>query len=375
MKPNNGLANDERGWQDGEAVVLCGLRPHKLRHSQLVPGSVRMRGRPRLPAAAAEFDANGPETSEDDAAVRYEENADFRVDYANGCISRTENGRLPDWREHPFYGRERFDHRGMTFEQYANTRYTVYVDYSFAKSGDASAHRAEGGPEIAAAADAVSALKRVKRKLAAGGPVVYTVFGDSISVGHDASREAYSYAGRFVRFLRQAYPQARIEMRMKARGGETSGGALARLEEDVVRGAPDLVTIGYGMNDQNRRETGGNSVSPEQFAGNMRRMLERLAAETDADVLLLTPCLPNPKWIFSSDNAQLYAEALRRLSAEFGCGLADVQRIWQEEQRAGKTPESLLMNNLNHPNDYGHRLYFEGLRRAWDGGHAENRQQ
>ncbi|HOJ11894.1 MAG TPA: hypothetical protein PK733_15070 [Clostridiales bacterium] len=34
-----------------------------------------------------------------------------------------------------------------------------------------------------------------------------------------------------------------------------------------------------------------------------------------------------------------------------------------EELVAGKSHESLLLNNINHPNDYGHWLYFKALER------------
>jgi hypothetical protein len=36
--------------------------------------------------------------------------------------------------------------------------------------------------------------------------------------------------------------------------------------------------------------------------------------------------------------------------------------LWQEELAAGKSHESLLLNNLNHPNDYGHEVYYKALK-------------
>ncbi|WP_167859665.1 SGNH/GDSL hydrolase family protein [Paenibacillus cymbidii] len=52
---------------------------------------------------------------------------------------------------------------------------------------------------------------------------------------------------------------------------------------------------------------------------------------------------------------------MRRLGAEYGIGVADAHALWKQELAAGKTPESLLLNNINHPNDYGHGVYFSAF--------------
>ena len=46
---------------------------------------------------------------------------------------------------------------------------------------------------------------------------------------------------------------------------------------------------------------------------------------------------------------------------EEGIDVADAHALWQEELAAGKTSASLLLNNINHPNDYGHTIYHKAF--------------
>ena len=55
-----------------------------------------------------------------------------------------------------------------------------------------------------------------------------------------------------------------------------------------------------------------------------------------------------------------YAAATEAVAWEKQCAYADVYHLWS--QFAGKKkPEDLLGNNINHPNDFGHWLYFQAL--------------
>ncbi|MGO4270404.1 SGNH/GDSL hydrolase family protein [Paenibacillus sp. TAF58] len=137
--------------------------------------------------------------------------------------------------------------------------------------------------------------------------------------------------------------------------------AAAEAAADVIGQAPDLVTIGYGMNDQNKQPNGANAISPEQYKQNISAMVEGIQQHTESDIVLITPCLPNPLWKYASPNVTDYADKLRELGFKYQIGVADLQRIWLDELAAGKTHESLLINNVNHPNGYGHSLYALAL--------------
>lgn len=328
--------------QSGESVVLIASEPHKLRYGPIVAGSLRLYSKAASSASAP---------------LLYAEGADYIIDETSRTIRRTPASRIPDWSQHPMYGLTSFDHND--FADYSNRAYTLYSDYQYALPSVAIA-AATGGMVF-------DKLPHTRRMFALGESITYVVFGDSISTGAEASGEAGKFYNLFADHLCMGYPEGKIEVCMKAVGGENSQAALARLQADVIGHKPDLVTIGYGMNDQNRQSNRGNAVPPESYKRNVAQMIEAIQQQTDADIILITPCLPNPLWIYASDNVASYAEALRELGTKYEVGVADVQRLWLEELSAGKTHESLLLNNVNHPNDYGHRLYAKAFIRQING--------
>ncbi|MFC5403204.1 SGNH/GDSL hydrolase family protein [Cohnella soli] len=284
-------------------------------------------------------------------SVEYEEGKDYIIDYDQGTIRRTEGSRIPDGTLHPLYGVSEFDH--TKYPDFSNQIYTVYVDY---------ATESETKGESLSARDIESSgwLKRLASKLAAGEEAVYVVYGDSISSGGEASEESLAYFGRFADTLSGIYPEARIRIVNKSIGGEDTSGGASRVNEDVVPLQPDLVSIGYGMNDQNKQPV-GNTTSLEAFEQNLRYMIDSIRKAGDTDILLVTPCEPNPNWQYTSGKTSLYADVIRRLGEEFGIGVADAHAEWTAELAAGKTHESLLLNNINHPNDYGHWIYSKSF--------------
>jgi acyl-CoA thioesterase-1 len=319
--------------QVSESIVMMATEPHRLRFRSLVRDSLRLRSK-----ASSEYPDH----------VLYSEGIDYIVDNESGTIRRTATSSTPDWSKHPTYGKSDFNH--SDYPDCTNKTYTLYADYKY--YDPTSATDAAVGSE---------ALSRILAKLANGEAVNYVVFGDSISTGAEVSEEANKFYNRFAETLRKRFPGAVIDVRMKAIGGESSEGGLKRLQDDVIAQAPDLVTIGYGMNDQNKQANGTNATSPSQFERNIATMIEAVQKHTEADIVLITPCLPNPLWKYASPNVTDYADKLRELGFKYRIGIADLQRIWLNELAAGKTHESLLINNVNHPNDYGHSLYAQAL--------------
>ena len=83
-------------------------------------------------------------------------------------------------------------------------------------------------------------------------------------------------------------------------------------------------------------------------------------AATQAEVVLFSAFPPNPRWKFGSHHMEDYAVATGRAAHDTGCAYADVFRDWQTVA-ARKKPEDLLGNDINHPNDFGHWIYFRVL--------------
>lgn len=294
----------------------------------------------------------GSSDAHDSNRIEYAEGSDYVYDHAEGTIRRTPASSIPDWANHPMHGlTKRFDH--LDYEDYSNNRYTVYAEYEYGIFRDrlTAGDRARGLGAM---------LPKAVSKLQAGEEVVYAVYGDSISAGGEASAERFAFYRRFADYLEGLFPGGSIRIVNVAVGGESSEGGAARAASDLLPLKSDLVSIGYGMNDQNLYEH-GVAVTPEEYERNLRQIIDAVKENGDADLLLLTPCEPNPLWRHTSGRMDEYGDVVRRLGRLYGVAVADVQALWKQELSAGKTPESLLLNNVNHPNDYGHYLYFQAL--------------
>jgi len=96
---------------------------------------------------------------------------------------------------------------------------------------------------------AVGPELKIRQKMLAGEAVRVVCFGDSVTgvYYHTGSRRAYTDMLRIA--LRQAAPQASIEMFNAGISGHTTENALARIDRDVISHQPDLVTVMFGLND------------------------------------------------------------------------------------------------------------------------------
>jgi len=319
---------EARYVQRGESVVLIGQSPARLTFSPRPPYPIVVRSTylPDLPQT-----------------VVYQPGRDFLADDA-GYLWRTPHSRIPDFRTNALFGKKDFRHE--QFPGYGNGSFFVYVDYT---------PRQKFAPRPAKAGCGAARLPRTQAKLRAGGVVRIVAFGDSITAGGEASTPKLVFWERWAEALRQRYPQARVETINGATAGDTTVQGLARLAEKVVGHQPDLVLIGFGMNDHNR---GG--VPVPAFADNLRRLVDRVRAEAGAEVVLFSAFPPNPKWHYSSHRMGAYARATEAVAREKQCAYADVYGLWQKLNRR-KKPEDLLANNINHPNDHGHWIYFQAF--------------
>jgi acyl-CoA thioesterase I len=313
-------------FQTGESIILVGEAPANLAFAPLPSPPVQVR---------STYRDGLPQT------IHYEPGRDYVLD-ASGQIRRTPTSRIPDFRTNVLYGKEDFNH--TQFPGFGNGGFFVFVDY---------AHREKWSPPAAERGE--PGLPNTRKKLTAGEKVRIVAYGDSITAGGDATAPGLIFWERWADALRQKYPRATIETVNGATGGDSTVQGLQRLPEKVLAQKPDLVLIGFGMNDHNR---GG--VSPAVFGDNLRTMIDRVRADTGAEIVLFSAFPPNPKWHYGTHNMAAYAAATEAVAREKDCAMADVYSLWQ--QFAGKKkPEDLLGNNINHPNDFGHWIYFQAL--------------
>lgn len=201
-------------------------------------------------------------------------------------------------------------------------------------------------------------LPRSRARLAAGERLVIGVSGDSISTGLDASETTGTppfqpgWPDLVVAQLRVATPGDVTHVNRAVAGWSVANG-LADLDA-LLEAEPDLVVVAYGMNDVGRRDP---AWYREQTAAIVTRAREN---RPEAEVLLIATMLGNDEWIHTPrEMFDRYRDELAGLVGE-GVALVDMTAVWADQERA-KAMFDLTGNGLNHPNDFGHRLYAQGV--------------
>lgn len=312
----------------GESLVLVKTEPGKLCLDQVVKGSLTLR---------STFVA-GKEGS-----VVYEEGRDYVVDYAAGTIARTADSRIPDYSTHVLYGVKDFDH--TKFTNWGNHPFFVWADYE-----------TTNGQPWAAPNDQSRFLSATRRKLEAGGPFKIATYGDSITAGGEASAEAFRFQWRYARYLEKLFPQAKVEVQDVSISGYTSQQGIDWFDKYLGTVEHyDLALVGFGMNDHNI-----GSVEPARFIANLVAIVKLIRERQGADVILFSAFPPNDNWHYGTHRMAVYAAATKEAAAQAGCAYVDVFSTWEMVLRR-KDQSSLLGNNINHPNDFGHWLYEQAF--------------
>ncbi len=319
--------SSKTGIVRGESLVLANSIPSKLWFDELKADSVIVRNN---------YAYDSPET------IIYKEGKDYFIDYKKGEIQRCKNSNIPDYSKHELFGKQNFDHSKV--KDCANHPYFVWIDYKTKNNIDVS------NPLIYA-----NNLKKSINKLSNGKPFKIVVFGDSISTGAEANEPRFTFFELFKKQLQKKYPKSKITLENGATGGDTTFDGLIRLEEKVLTHNPDLVLLGFGMNDHNI-----NSVPPEIFYKNLKSIVEKIKNKTGADVIIYSTFPPNPNWKFSSNNMKEYAQTTKKVARNTKSAYADVYSIWMHALNR-KNISSLLGNNINHPNNFGHWIYSQAL--------------
>ncbi|HYH68630.1 MAG TPA: GDSL-type esterase/lipase family protein [Urbifossiella sp.] len=216
-----------------------------------------------------------------------------------------------------------------------------------------------------APAGVVGSLPRTRARLTAGEAFTLGVSGDSISTGLDASALAKAAPNQpGYPDLVAAQLQATFDCRVALKNRAVAGWSVANGVQDVdklLAEKPHLVIVAYGMNDVGRRD-------PKWFGDQTRAILDRIKAHDKAvEVILVAPMLGNGAWTATPrDMFPRYRDELRRLAGA-GVALADVTAAW-ELLLGHKHDLDLTGNGLNHPNDFGHRLYAQTVLAALTAG-------
>ena len=99
---------------------------------------------------------------------------------------------------------------------------------------------------------------------------------------------------------------------------------------------------------------------PDVFKKNLITLVDMIRERQGAEVILFSAFPPHEDWHYGTHRMGIYAEATRRAAAETRCAYANVYDTWHMVLNR-KDQSSLLGNNINHPNDFGHWIYEQAF--------------
>ena len=207
-------------------------------------------------------------------------------------------------------------------------------------------------------------------------PVLIIPLGDSVTQGcmeANVIDHTSVYHNQLKLKLETEYPQTTFSIINAGVSGASAESSLVRLERDVVRHDPDLVLLGFCLND-----ACGGLEKLDRFEQNIRRIIREIRENTSADIILLTPNFMASRETFriaevhklyaptilacqNQGVLKAYVKRLRELALELEIPLADVYAEWENLQLEGVDTTALLSNGLNHPDAERQMLIAETI--------------
>lgn len=288
----------------------------------------------------------------------FEEGKDFVVQPGSSEIRLPAGSRIPSYTEADLrrpagtqkYNLTHRDGNGEIFFAAADEYHQMQVCVTYE-------HEPAEWPAEPAAWDAAR-LPRTSKRLANREPLSIVLLGDSISTGCNASGWAGAppfqppYQDLLLEHLK-TLSSPNVTLTNLAVGGTSTPWGLTRVP-DVVAAKPDLVLLAFGMNDSSGRPAGEYKANIEAIMKEIRK------SSPDTEFILIATMMGNADWVtLKQELFPQYRQALAELCGP-GVALADLTSNWQEMLKRKKDSD-LTGNGVNHPNDFGHRVYAQVL--------------
>lgn len=200
-------------------------------------------------------------------------------------------------------------------------------------------------------------LPKTSAVLAMNRPLTLVVVGDSITVGEGASGAIGipplqpGYAERVKKGI-ESISSSRVTLHNHAMSGEVCEWGQ-KVAQGLSVSAPVLFILAFGMND------GAVGRDSRSFGACIEKQLELFFSKHPQGEFILVSNMPaNPNW--SGDAPELfpkYRDELLKLEKS-GVVVADVFEAFREILLHKKHLD-LTGNGVNHPNDFGHRVYAD----------------
>ena len=208
-------------------------------------------------------------------------------------------------------------------------------------------------------------LPKTIQKLRNGQKVRILAWGDSVTnAGYLPNPETERWQEQFVVRLREKFPSADIELLTEAWGGRNSDtyrkeppGSPKNYAEKVLALKPDLIVSEF-VND--------SGMHGEYLDKRYSEILADFKA-IGAEWIILTPHYVRPDWMKLEseknidDDPRPYTQSVREFCAKNNVALADGAKRYGRLWRQGIPYSTLMMNDINHPNKAGMKLFADSL--------------
>lgn len=301
--------------------------------------------------------------------VLYEEGVDYAV--VGNAIQRIAGGNLPYFEVDDYFRTEpnaaiqlktNSEKAGIPFDGERYVYFSEGVD-CFEKYIAVSYKTSEKIAEGLIVRD--DALQTFLENMKANKKARVKFYGDSITVGCNATGTDYGsnvspFTPNWITLVKKYLEGefgVEVTMENHAVGGWASIQGIDNFDVKCGEGLAetDMLGIGFGANDLH--------TPVDQFERNITAMMDKyFAANPNGTVLLYSTLLPNAGLIGWRVNQPLFEKVLLDIQTRYErVGVAKVSTVFSTLEKDGKPTRDWLANSVNHPNDFGVRVYAQTI--------------
>lgn len=196
-------------------------------------------------------------------------------------------------------------------------------------------------------------------------------FGDSITAGYGVDVNV-GFVDRLEKYLPLHYPSIAWNIINSGIYGDTTTGALKRVERDVINYNPNIVFILFGSNDSSFYDSG--VVAQKEFEKNLEEIIKSIRSHNNRTGLnncMAVPVLITPPPVverlvepfMTNNRLNHYVYIIRSLAAKYKCPLLDFNQYLIDETEGDYEdciqPDGLHVSQKGY--DHLYDLVFSGL--------------
>ena len=193
-------------------------------------------------------------------------------------------------------------------------------------------------------------------RLQSGKSLKIVCFGDSVTgvYYHTGSRRAYTDMVGIA--IHKLYPKSQLTMINAGISGHTTVNALARIDRNVLKQKPTLVTVMFGLNDMTR-------VPLETYEANLITIIKK-CRNVGSEVLLCTPNNVISTAGRPSEVLIKYCDVVRKVAKEKSVPLCDCYRQMDLLRKKNEQAWRFLLSDEIHPNMDGHKMMAQMIAKS-----------